>query len=67
MDALGKNGCYNDKCTTALKVQPEEDGIACTKKTQVKEDVGVNGGCEYFKILVKPHARQTWIKMLRNS
>ncbi len=46
MDALGKNGCTNDVCSTALKIQSGKDAIACTKKTQSGEDVGVGGSCK---------------------
>ncbi|KAL1893721.1 hypothetical protein Sste5346_006222 [Sporothrix stenoceras] len=43
MDALGKNGCTNDVCSTALKIQSGADAIACTKKSQSGEDVGRQG------------------------
>jgi hypothetical protein len=47
MDALGKNGCTNDVCSTALKIQAGKDAMACTKATQVKENAGVDGSCKY--------------------
>jgi len=46
MDALGKNGCQNDVCTTALKVQSGKEAMACTKKSMVGEDVGRTGDCK---------------------
>ncbi len=46
MDALGKNGCSNDVCSTALKIQSGKDAIACTKSTQVNENVGIKGECK---------------------
>lgn len=49
MDALGKNGCSNDVCSTALKIQSGKDAIACTKRTQVNENVGSKGECRKTK------------------
>lgn len=46
MDELGKNGCNNDVCSTALKIQSGDEANACTKRTQVMEDSGVDGGCK---------------------
>jgi hypothetical protein len=43
MDALGKNGCNLDVCNSTLKIQPGKDAVACTKATQVKENVGTKG------------------------
>jgi len=43
MDALGKGGCTLDVCNSTLKIQPGKDAIACTKNTQVNEDVGRKG------------------------
>ena len=47
MDELGKNGCTNDVCSSALKIQDGKDAIACTIPSRVPEDVGVagNGRC----------------------
>jgi len=46
MDELGKNGCTNDVCSSALKIQDGKDAIACTIPTRVNEDVGVKGNCK---------------------
>jgi len=44
MDALSGRDCVNEKCS-ALKSQSYEDAMACTKKSVVDEDVGLDG-CE---------------------
>ncbi|KAK4210501.1 hypothetical protein QBC37DRAFT_292391 [Rhypophila decipiens] len=49
MDELGKNGCYDDNCSSALKIQDGKDAIACTKASQVEESVGRNGECKWSK------------------
>jgi hypothetical protein len=49
MDALGKNGCSNDVCSTALKIQSGDDAIACTQRTKVMEDTGTTGECKNTK------------------
>lgn len=46
MDELGKNGCYDDNCSSALKIQDGKDAIACTKASQVDENVGRGGECK---------------------
>lgn len=48
MDNLGKYGCTLDVCSSVLTVQDGDKAIACTKKTQVDESVGVNGDCEFL-------------------
>jgi hypothetical protein len=40
MDALGTN-CWSETCP-ALKLQPSEHAIQCTKEQQFKEDIGAN-------------------------
>lgn len=47
MDELGKNGCYDDNCSSVLKIQDAKDVIGCTIPSRVPESVGVDGGCEY--------------------
>jgi len=47
MDELGKNGCDLDVCSSALKIQPGADAVACTKKTVIQEDVGRQGTCKF--------------------
>ncbi|KAI0432297.1 hypothetical protein F5Y09DRAFT_329747 [Xylaria sp. FL1042] len=42
MDALSGRDCANEKCS-ALKSQSYEDAMACTKKSVVDEDVGLDG------------------------
>lgn len=45
MDELGKNGCYDDNCSSVLKIQDAKDVIGCTIPSRVPESVGVDGGC----------------------
>jgi hypothetical protein len=42
MDALPSGKCANANCSV-LKIQSAKDAMACKKKQQVVEDVGVNG------------------------
>jgi hypothetical protein len=44
MDALSGSDCFYEKCSV-LKSQSYEDAMACTKKSVVDEDVGLDG-CE---------------------
>ena len=46
MDELGKNGCTNDVCSSALKIQDSKDAMACRISSRVPEDVGVAGNCK---------------------
>ncbi|KAJ8122558.1 hypothetical protein ONZ43_g1278 [Nemania bipapillata] len=42
MDALSGRDCANEKCSV-LKSQSYEDAMACTQKSVVQEDVGLDG------------------------